>query len=198
LDFHEFVEPVPFRRTDGSYLEPGGQRPGYFQPGVRVIPEAVFEDILRSAEQLIPAPPQAFDSAVSATPGHASQETLRAVERFAVEATMRRLHELYPDEPIVEMPSNNPGFDLRVGEPNRAVHFVEVKGTRQHAVAFFLTEGERRFSIEHGDRYVLSVVTGIDLEHGRYDLVLHHGPVTRSTFRLVPVQWAVSVAILPG
>jgi hypothetical protein len=90
LDFHEFVEPVPFRRTDGSYLEPGGRRSGYFQPGVRVIPEAVFEDILRSAEQLVPAPPQALDSAVSATPGYASQETLRAVEWFAVEATMRR------------------------------------------------------------------------------------------------------------
>ncbi len=193
LDFHEFVEPVPFRRTDGSHLEPEGQRRGYFQPGVRIIPEEVFEDILWSAERLVSTPPPALDRAPYAAPVYASSEGIRAVERFAVEMTMRRLEQLYPDEPIVELPPSNPGFDLRIGDPNRIVRFVEVKGTRQHAVAFFLTEGERRFSIEHGDRYLLSVVTGIDLEYGNYNIMLHQGPVTRSTFRLTPVQWAVSV-----
>jgi hypothetical protein len=98
LDFHEFVEPVPFRRIDGSYLEPGGQRPGYFQPGVRTIPEAVIEDILRSAEELGSTRRQKWKHGIPPIPSYASPEEIQAIERFAVEMTIRRFERLYPDE----------------------------------------------------------------------------------------------------
>lgn len=49
LDYKEFVPPVPFKQGADAYLEPGGKRSGYYQPGVREIPADVFENILIAA-----------------------------------------------------------------------------------------------------------------------------------------------------
>jgi hypothetical protein len=52
-----FPEPVPFKDENGGPLEPGGSSRGYYQPGVRKIPEAVFLEIVSRAETSAAPPP---------------------------------------------------------------------------------------------------------------------------------------------
>jgi hypothetical protein len=186
LDFQPFVEPVPFKLGKHGYLESGGSRKGYFQRGVRRITEAEFALIVARASS---EPTLGFEREdIDATRGYAGAETARLVDDFAMERALEQMKVRFPYQTIARMPRNNPGFDILVGaEPSHT--YVEVKGTQRSAPLFFITEGERRFSLENGDRYLFLSVFQINLETRVHRTFWHQGPIEED-FVLKPVQWA--------
>jgi hypothetical protein len=112
---------------------------------------------------------------------------------FAVRVALEELQRRFPGQAVTELPHNNPGFDIRVGSTDRPLRYVEVKGTQRPAPSFLLSEGQRRFSVENHDRFMLVVVFDIDLGRERYQLYLHEGPVDERTFTLAPSRWAVEL-----
>jgi hypothetical protein len=62
------------------------------------------------------------------------------------------------------------------------------------AGAELLTQrGQRRFSAENHDRFMLVVVFDIDLGRERYQLYLHEGRIDEGTFTLAPSRWAIEL-----
>lgn len=186
-DYREFPVPVAFRDGAGHYLEPGGSRRGYFQQGVRRIDDATYAAIVASG---LPSGDVDQRSATATAPSYAST----AGEALAVEVVSRRVAVRWlRDRPgsgrVVQMPLNNPGYDLRVDRVDGSL-FVEVKGTRGGRPRFFLSEGERLFAEANRDRYLLLVVTGVDLGTGAHDAVhvLQAAP-TRENAGLREHQW---------
>ncbi|MCW2501679.1 MAG: hypothetical protein JWN87_3355, partial [Frankiales bacterium] len=117
-------------------------------------------------------------------------KTAKAVERLSVSVAMSNLRARFPGVEVVEMPPNNPGFDIRVGPESEALLHVEVKGTQSAEPVFFMSEGEREFSVRHATRYELLVVTGIDLVQEEF-LEIHRrsGGVSFEVAELKPSQW---------
>jgi hypothetical protein len=183
VDYVPFDQLVPFRDVDGAYLERAAEgKPNYWRDGVRQIDNQVYDRIIGAAtittQQVIGTAPLRY----STDPGRAL-----AIERFAVTTIKRLLQKDYPSAVVIEMPRNNPGYDLRVEIAQRAITFVEVKGTASQSPAFFLSEGERAFSIVHADQYKLFVVHAIDLETESHKIATHLGAVPAD--RLSPMQW---------
>jgi hypothetical protein len=196
LDGEEFPEPLPFKDEDGIHLEPGGSRSGYFQQGVREIPEVVFQRILNLGESVSQENGSGRRiEAVSAEPGvvseesasYASPEVARETERQSRKVVAEFLARSIPGIEVREMATNNPGFDLETSAPH--CRFVEVKGTNKRLPAFFLSEGERRFGVEHPDAYLLVVVYGMDLALETYEgIELSRAPLEPDQV-LKPAQW---------
>ena len=86
------------------------------------------------------------------------------------------------------MPHSNPGYDVEVGPAKAVERFVEVKGTVARYVDFFVSEGERAFSMDQSDRYSLAVVHSIDLESEAGMIVWFDGEID-DRFELKPTQW---------
>jgi hypothetical protein len=100
----------------------------------------------------------------------------------------------FPVGDVIEMPPNNPGFDVRVGTIEDPALYVEVKGTQSSDPVFFLSEGERQFSIRNESRYRLLVVTGIDLKAGKHgDIEAISGEIDISRASLKPTQWRAQI-----
>jgi Domain of unknown function (DUF3883) len=200
LDYTPFPQPVPFRDEAGAYLEPHSSG-AYFRQGVRPLSQSAYERILERAEgggrvpssetAVVDAAPQR-DAQPSLWRG-ASQDHIVEVDAFAVRVALEELQRRFPGQAVAEQPHNNPGFDIRVGSADRPIRYVEVKGTQRPAPSFLLSEGQRRFSVENHDRFMLAVVFDIDLGRERYQLYLHEGPVDEGTFTLVPSRWAVEL-----
>jgi len=122
--------------------------------------------------------------------GYASADKSKVVEEISVEVAMGLVEEWFPDEPVEEMPHNNPGFDIRVGAPGEELAFVEVKGTSRSAPGFHISEREIQFSIANPERYIFVIVIGIDVEARTYQrYVRRDGSVQVPGFHLVPHQW---------
>jgi Domain of unknown function (DUF3883) len=196
LDGEEFQVALPFKDETGAHLEPGGARSGYFQQGVREIPEEVFQRILAlggagpmdgsvhhiDEEAVDPLPPP------GARAGYASAAVAQETERQSRKAVSGFLSLVIPGIEIIEKAGNNPGFDLETTADR--LRFVEVKGTSKRLPTFFLTEGERRFGAEHADAYLLAVVYGMDLTRETYaDIALSRAPLAPGDL-LNPSQWA--------
>jgi superfamily II DNA or RNA helicase len=97
-----------------------------------------------------------------------ARETER-VERAAVEAVLdaeRRLGR----EPL-EMPRNNPGYDIESRHPNGSLLFLEVKGRVDGADTFRVTRNEILYGLNRPDDYVLAVArvgdNGVDVRYLR-------------------------------
>ncbi|WP_022926739.1 protein NO VEIN domain-containing protein [Patulibacter americanus] len=186
LDGMPFAAPLPFKSGEGAYLEPGGTRRGFFQPGVRRIEQTDFETLLRAADVEArrlassdrgPAPNTGHGSS-----GYATPEDARAVEAYSRRVAAAWIEETYSAS-VVQMPQNNPGFDLRVtGAP---FVFVEVKGTRRPAPWFFVSEGERLFAQAKAADYLFVVVYGIDLYEKSHASLVHSTALPP----LKPAQW---------
>jgi hypothetical protein len=193
LDGEKFLVPLPFKNEDSSYLEPGGSRSGYFQQGVREIPEAAFQRIVAlggggpmdgSAFGLDPE----HVSSGLVRPGYADAADARETERQSRRAVTEILAESVPGIEIAEMATNNPGFDLETSAER--FRFVEVKGTIKRLPTFFLSEGERRFGAENAGSYLLGVVYGMDLSRETYeDIAWSRAPLKPGEL-LNPSQWA--------
>ena len=88
----------------------------------------------------------------------------------------------------VEMPRNNPGYDIRSTDQSGFVHYIEVKGRIEGSDTFTITTNEITFAQTQGDRHRLALVevstSGADSDQLRYvsDAFTHLEPsaTTRS------------------
>ncbi len=155
LSYTPFPDSVPFKKADGTYLEPGGARRGYFQPGVRRVDPHTWEEIVRTATPATGRLPD--NTQVPYVPTVLGRE-IEKISRRRVLELLRRRDDVVD---VAEMPYNHPGYDIRATTVTGPL-YVEVKGTQGLAPGFFLTEGERRFAAAHPADYLLAVVTGVD------------------------------------
>lgn len=195
LDGDRFAELVPFKDEQGNHLEPGGSRSGYFQQGVRKIPEEVFTAIIaRGAAagsptgSLSPEPPPPSPERPPTRGGYATPEDARAVELCSRKIVTAYLLEQFPAARVLDMPTNNPGFDLETDIPG--LRYVEVKGTRGPLPEFFLSEGERRFGQTHSEDYLFAVVYGIVLSSGAHVGISTARAPLGAAHNLTPRQWS--------
>jgi hypothetical protein len=190
LDYRPFENPLPFKDGIGGYLEPAGSRKGYYQPGVRTIPDSVFDGILAAAALAPPpiSPPAPRARQPRPSRQYASPEHARRVEELSVRLVRAALADRYGGADVREMPHSNPGYDIEVGLVEAIERFIEVKGTVAQYVDFFVSEGERAFSVEQADRYTLAVVHSIDLDEATGTIVWFDGEID-SRFELKPTQW---------
>jgi hypothetical protein len=111
------------------------------------------------------------------------------LEEFAMCAAVRELGRRYPGEKITQQPYNNPGFDVLVGTLANPIAYARVKATQGYQPVFHLSEGERQFSIDHADRYVLVIVYAIHFHEETYKIALQSGRIDLTTFKLIPMYW---------
>lgn len=78
------------------------------------------------------------------------------VERRAVEAVLAAERSL-GREPV-EMPRNNPGYDIQSTDQSGFVHYIEVKGRIEGSDTFTITTNEITFAQTQGDRHRLALV----------------------------------------
>lgn len=109
--------------------------------------------VIRGAALVIP-------SALLATEGVPEAQTFarqtEEVERRAVEAVLAAERALGRDP--VEMPRNNPGYDIRSTDQNGFVHYIEVKGRVEGSDTFTITTSEITFAQTQGERHRLALV----------------------------------------
>ena len=191
LDYRPFEHALPFKDDLGGYREPDGSRKGYYQPGVRTVSDAVFDQIVAAAATAVPPPgttPSPRMQPARPARQYASPEHARRVEALSVRLVATALTGRYPGADVREMPHSNPGYDFEVGPAEAVERFVEVKGTVARYVDFFVSEGERAFSVDQTDRYSLAVVHSIDLERETGVIVWFDREID-DRFELKPTQW---------
>lgn len=189
LDYREFEQRVPFRDANGEYLEPGGSTRGYYQRGVRTLTDSVFDRIVERGSVIGPdEPPEAAGQRQGARRQYATSEHALRVEEISMELIEHELALRFPGQPIRRMPHNNPGYDFEVGPRHAVERYVEAKGTIAGYVHFFVSEGERQYSINHADRYTLAVAHSLDLA-ARTGVVEWFDDAIDGRFVLEPTQW---------
>ncbi len=202
LDYRPFDAVVPFKDEAGNRLEPGGEGRMFYRSGVRRISEETFERILELGDHPPVSDASRDDVAVKPAPDNARQrprprhaqyapsEVARAVEDFAVQRACAWLAARYRGCTVTVMPRNNPGFDIRVTDPQGSVvRFVEVKGTSAGQPSFYLSEGERQFSIAEAARFTLVVVWAVSLGTGECEISRSDGAVELPGIVLTPRQF---------
>lgn len=200
LDYRPFDRIVAFKDSAGDYLEPGGGKRQHYRAGVRAIPEEAFETILRlGTDGSMEGQGQAAravsegDNSSRRRPRHAQYAPVdisREIEEFAIDRAVEWLQRQFAGCRTEVMPRNNPGYDLRLLNGEGVVlRFVEVKGTSAGTPSFFISEGERRFSITEGHRFILIVVWAIDLRTGESRVSTCPGPVGEPSATLLPRQF---------
>lgn len=79
-----------------------------------------------------------------------------AVERRAVDTVLAAEGRL--GRIPVEMPRNNPGYDIRSTDPHGRVHYIEVKGRIEGSDTFTITTNEVSFAQTQSERHRLALV----------------------------------------
>jgi len=109
--------------------------------------------VIRGAALVIP-------SALLVTDAEPESQTVsrqtEEVERRAVEAVLAAERAL-GREPV-EMPRNNPGYDIQSTDQSGFVHYIEVKGRIVGSDTFTITTNEITFAQTQGDRHRLALV----------------------------------------
>ncbi len=118
-----------------------------------------------------------------------------ALEELAMMAATNILRQQYPTAKITQQPYNTLGFDILVGTAEVPLCYAKVKATLQPSPTFSLSEGERRFSIDHESLYCLVMVYGINLHKETFELKIHKGAIRADSFAISPLEW--KVAYLP-
>jgi len=125
-------------------------------------------------------------------PDQLPEDTLKTniqLEEFAMRIAVQELGQRYPDDKVTQQPHNNFGFDILVGTLDRPIAYVRVKATQGYQPTFYISEGERQFSIDHADRYILVIVYAIHLYEETYKIALQLGRIDLNTFKLIPMHW---------
>ena len=183
-----FEAPVGLKDSTGHYFEADTRYWRdriYWGQGVRPLSDSRFERILAVADHSSHA-----DTPVATKrTAYADSKTALAVEDYSVAVADAIVQQRF-GLPTKVMPRTNPGFDIRVGSPEDPVWFVEVKGTQSAEPVFFISEGERLFSMRNALKYSLIVVSGINLKDGSHGrVVFRDGAVNGSDFDLRTTQW---------
>ncbi|PPH37212.1 type III restriction endonuclease subunit R [Rathayibacter sp. AY1E3] len=87
---------------------------------------------------------------------HTFARDTEAVERRAVQAVLAAEKAL-GREPI-EMPRNNPGYDIQSTDRSGFIHYIEVKGRIEGSDTFTITTNEITFALTQGERHRLALV----------------------------------------
>jgi len=118
--------------------------------------------VIRGAALVIPSDLLATDDEPAAQTFARQTEE---VERRAVEAVLAAERAL-GREPV-EMPRNNPGYDIQSTDQNGFVHYIEVKGRIEGSDTFTITTNEITFAQTQGERHRLALVevSARDAEH---------------------------------
>jgi hypothetical protein len=187
-DYRPFPEPLPFKEG-AAYLEPSAARYGsraglYFRQGVRTIDDETFAHIvdLGGPQAPLPIPPT--------TTGYASPELAQLVDAIAMERATDEAEARFPNTRVERMPQNNPGFDFRVSANGVVLRYLEIKGTTHPTPRFFMSEGERCFSVEHASRYSLWIFYAIETQARSGILRELDGAVAGPQVTLEPIQYA--------
>lgn len=109
--------------------------------------------VIRGAALVIPSDILAADEAPA--PQTFARQT-EEVERRAVDAVLAAERTL--GRTPVEMPRNNPGYDIRSTDTQGFVHYIEVKGRIEGSDTFTITTNEITFAQTQGDRHRLALV----------------------------------------
>jgi len=139
--------------------------------------------VIRGAALVIPSDLLAGDDPTA--PQTFARQT-EEVERRAVDAVLAAERAL-GREPV-EMPRNNPGYDVQSTDNQGFVHYIEVKGRIEGSDTFTITTNEITFAQTQGDRHRLALVevstSGSEQDQLRYvtDAFAHLEPsaTTRS------------------
>lgn len=109
--------------------------------------------VIRGAALVIPSDLLSTDDApVPQTFARQTEE----VERRAVDAVLAAERAL-GREPV-EMPRNNPGYDIQSSDDQGFVHYIEVKGRIEGSDTFTITTNEITFAQTQGNRHRLALV----------------------------------------
>ena len=109
--------------------------------------------IIRGSALVIPSHLLASDTGLEAQT-HARETD--EVERRAVDAVLAAERAL--GRTPVEMPHNNPGYDIRSTDEDGFVYYIEVKGRIEGSDTFSITTNEVTFAQTQGDRHRLALV----------------------------------------
>lgn len=109
--------------------------------------------VIRGAALVIPSDAIA---AADDTEPHTFARDTKGVERRAVEAVLAAESAL-GREPV-EMPFNNPGYDIQSTDANGLIHYIEVKGRIVGSDTFTITTNEVTFAQTQGERHRLALV----------------------------------------
>lgn len=185
LSVEYFDEPVGLKDAAGNYYEADAtywRDKVYWGQGVRPLSDERFEAILAAASST-------KEPVEVASVRYADHVTARRVEEISVAVAVKEMQGRFGSNVHV-MPRNNPGFDLRVGTESEPTRFVEVKGTQSPQPVFFMSSGEREFSIRNAERYTLVVVSGISLKDESHQAVaVRDGAVEGNDVTMAPSQW---------
>ena len=201
LDYKEFQDAVPIRDpATGRYLEADTRvwSTGnvYWAQGVRPLMPDTYERVLELADATTTAggptqtgrPPRKPKAKGKARYGSPDNNPL--VDAIAMAAALDSVRERFPGLVVERMPHENPGFDIRVGPADAIAHYIEVKGTQSSEKVFFLSEGQRKFSVANASEYSLLVVSGINVKADTHtQLTWHDGEVTVSNADLETEKW---------
>jgi len=113
-------------------------------------------------------------------------------EEFSMRAAVSHLRERFPSESIAQQPHSTPGFDVLVGKAENPIAYVKVKGTCKYIPIFTLSEGDRIFSIENCDKYLLIVIYAINFKNETYKTKIHKGSIKADSFVMAPIKWQIS------
>lgn len=149
--------------------------------------------VIRGSALVIPS--RILASAGGKEPSLFARQT-EEVERRAVESVLAAEKSL--GRTPIEMPRNNPGYDIQSTDQRGSVHYIEVKGRIAGADTFTITTNEITFAQTQGSRHRLALVEvspdGPDNDQLRYiqDAFAHFSPsiTTRSSNELWRDYWA--------
>jgi hypothetical protein len=148
--------------------------------------------VIRGAALVIPSDVLAVDE--SHAPKTFARQT-EEVERRAVEAVLAAERKLGRE--AIEMPRNNPGYDIRSTDSLGNLYYIEVKGRIEGSDTFTITANEITFAQTQGERHRLALVEvstgGAEQDQLRYvrDAFTHLEPsaTTRSFNELWRDYW---------
>jgi hypothetical protein len=122
--FKTFDEKPLFGKVQGTYWWPahvrGKAEAGEVRKGYRVKALATGG---------VEVEVEASAPSESSRPKYPSAAQAREVELFSVDRALEYLRISYPGTEVEIMPHSNPGYDLRVGQADDPIRYVEVKGT---------------------------------------------------------------------
>lgn len=109
--------------------------------------------VIRGVALVIPS-----DAIASAddTPPHTFARDTKEVERRAVEAVLEAERAI--GRQPVEMPFNNPGYDIQSTDSHGRTYYIEVKGRILGSETFTITTNEITFAQTQGERHRLALV----------------------------------------
>lgn len=209
LEF-DHLEPDPDGSVSRANWPDAGRTWSWILYGRRTLPTEGFslEDLPLSRSYAGPTNPNRIDpvdeaiilpyilgspAAHAVTPAHdgyASPVDSVEVDEVRMDIAMGEVRAAFPGERVMRMPHNNPGFDILVEDRSAPVRYIEVKSTRSPEPVFNMSEGERRFSAAHADRYTLLVIAGVELSARTHQTVhWYSGEVAAERFNLRPMQW---------